>query len=253
MKKLKQKTAALFLLLSLLLTLAPVSLPADNIALAVDLGSVVTEIAGNLEAMAADLQAMETASLQPQYGSNGQFLAPIDAPDPSAIPISSRADLAKIGADSAYPLNGSYKLTADIDLSGAEWAPIGDGTAGNRIFTGTFDGQGHVISNLTITGNNHHQYNGLFGAIESAIVKNIGLRNTRIDVSSYNSSSYAGGICGYADASSSVTISNCYNMGNVSSYDAVSYAGGICGYVFGSDSITISDCYNLTLTAKTVF
>ena len=42
------------------------------------------------------------------------------------IPISTVADLQKIGNDIAYPLSGSYYLTNDIDLSGvADWVPIG--------------------------------------------------------------------------------------------------------------------------------
>lgn len=42
--------------------------------------------------------------------------------------------------------NVSYLLTADIDLSGADWVPMGPET---NPFTGTFDGQGHTINGLT--------------------------------------------------------------------------------------------------------
>ena len=59
-------------------------------------------------------------------------------------------------------LSGNYVLTADIDLEGAEWTPLGSfvqmGAEGEEAetpdpeyaFTGTFDGQGHTISNFTI-------------------------------------------------------------------------------------------------------
>lgn len=47
-----------------------------------------------------------------------------------------------------------FKLTADIDLSGGIWMPIGkyynDGNGNNRLFFGKFDGNGHVIKNMHI-------------------------------------------------------------------------------------------------------
>ena len=78
--------------------------------------------------------------------------------DMSAIVISSREELEKIGKDSNYPMSGDYKLAADIDLSGSNWIPFGGyiGTKGTcspneaNVFYGTFDGQGHVISGLKI-------------------------------------------------------------------------------------------------------
>ena len=47
-----------------------------------------------------------------------------------------------------------FKLTADIDLSGGIWMPIGKyynyGNVNNRLFFGKFDGNGHVIKNMHI-------------------------------------------------------------------------------------------------------
>lgn len=49
-----------------------------------------------------------------------------------------------------------FKLTADIDLSGGIWMPIGkyyyygNGNGNNRLFFGKFDGNGHVIKNMHI-------------------------------------------------------------------------------------------------------
>ena len=75
-----------------------------------------------------------------------------------AIEISSVEELAAINEN----LSGNYVLTADIDLAGAEWTPIGayapsgesaeeqEIPAAETAFTGTFDGQGHTISNLVI-------------------------------------------------------------------------------------------------------
>ena len=165
------------------------------------------------------------------YGSNGKFLAPIEASVAGSIAISDRAGLEAIKNN----LNGNYHLTANIDLAGAEWVPIGDGSYFGR-FSGTFDGQGYVISNLKITGNGYEN-NGLFGGTDRATIKNVGLENTQINVTG-SAGANAGGICG----SSSGSISNCYNTGEISLSSSVgeAFAGGICG----GGSASISNCYN---------
>ena len=191
-----------------------------------------------------------SADLTPQYigPTGGKFIAPIDLPAEGSIPVSNREQLAAIGrtpqdtalgADhlQAYHLTGTYHLVNDIDLNDSEWIPIG-GDYGR--FTGTFDGQGFVISNLRIT--NEMEYAGLFGYAENATIKNVGLKETYIDINS-STSIFAGGICGSSFAGFS--ISNCYNTGAVSASSANyynAYAGGICGYSPSSSSI--SNCYN---------
>jgi hypothetical protein len=56
--------------------------------------------------------------------------------------INSAADMAKIGSDPAWPLEGDYELAADITLT--DWMPIGAAT--QQSFTGTFDGKGKTIT-----------------------------------------------------------------------------------------------------------
>ena len=108
------------------------------------------------------------------------------------IRISNAAELEKIGKDAAYPMSGDYILTEDIDLSNVNWIPIGGNggndyaqVSGDRVFNGTFDGNGHVISGLTIScdGADNNGYrisqSGLFAMLGSdnasdyAEVKNI--------------------------------------------------------------------------------
>lgn len=115
------------------------------------------------------------------------------------ITISTVTDLQKIGNDEAYPLSGDYVLANDINMSGVDFTPIGGGVgtrgadSGDNVFTGTFDGAGHIISNLTIeksgepsNDNEAWQY-GLFGMIgntdssDPAIVENLIL--TGVDIS----------------------------------------------------------------------
>ena len=104
------------------------------------------------------------------------------------IEISTAEELAAINDN----LSGNYVLTADIDLGGAEWTPIGayapsgeseeeqEIPAAETAFTGTFDGQGHTISNLVI--NQPEAWaQGLFGCVANAKVGNFTLENAAVD------------------------------------------------------------------------
>ena len=196
--------------------------------------------------MSLQLSGVNSTVMAEGYGSNGKFLILIEAPAAGSIPISTRAELENIKNN----LNGNYHLTADIDLSGAEWVPIGNSGLLKDCFAGVFDGQGFVISNLTITGEKYG-YNGLFGCTSSATIKNVGMEGTNIDINATSGSSfYAGAICGYDGAQDiSGTITNCYNTGNVSvNASAVlvsANVGGICGYSFSYNCTSyIKHCYN---------
>jgi len=135
------------------------------------------------------------------------------------------------------------KLTCDPNLAGRPYATavIAPDTSTSRGFQGTafagvFDGNDHIVSNLTIdTAGTDNDYLGLFGYISdsSAKVKNFGLENVNITGGIY--SNYLGGLCGYKNHG---TISNCYATGSVTGDD---YLGGLCGYNgYGG---TITNCY----------
>ncbi len=95
-------------------------------------------------------------------------------------------------------------LTADLDLgSVTSWTPIGNSS---RAFKGTFDGGNHVIYNLTI--NTSNRYCGLFGRLQNATVKNLGLENVTV-VSTNND---AAGLAGNAQGG---IIERCYVTGSV--------------------------------------
>ena len=200
------------------------------------------------EAMQQAFAEIAAPFLEEGYGTDGKFLAPIGAPDPGAIPIYTAQDLYDIRNN----LRGFYVLMNDIDLStfnGGKWTPIGDNSGSSRSFSGTFDGQGHIIRNLTITGD--YQSAGLFGYVSGVTIKNVGLEDTDINIDSSSNTVYAGGIYGYSSTAS--TVSNCFNSGIItasSSYYYYSYAGGICGLSSASPT-TISSCYNSgTVTAS---
>lgn len=109
-------------------------------------------------------------------------------------------------------------LTADINLSGIDWTPIGIDY--NHQYTGTFDGGGHTITGLAVTGSD--QYAGLFGHIGSGgTVKNVTLKDVKIE--SNHSSGNVGGVAGWSYGN----IEYCSVSGSVSSN---STAGGVVGY-----------------------
>ena len=108
-------------------------------------------------------------------------------------------------------------LTADIDLTGKDWTPIGTGT--RNLYSGAFDGGGHTIKGLTVTTND--QFVGLFGYLNRAgMVKNVVMEG--IQITSNHMFGCTGGVVGYSWG----TIENCSVSGSVSGTDCV---GGVVG------------------------
>ena len=133
-----------------------------------------------------------------------------------------------------WKLGINITLTADIDLKGIDWTPIGKDD--NKAYTGTFDGNGKTITGLTVTGS--YKYAGLFGDIdENGTVKNVVLED--VQITSDNSSGSVGGVAG----DSWGTIENCSVSGSVS---GTTFAGGVVGSQWGG---SITGC-NSSATVK---
>ena len=110
-------------------------------------------------------------------------------------------------------------LTADIDLTGKGWTPIG--TDYDNSYKGTFDGGGHTITGLTFTTND--EYAGLFGYLNRAgTVKNVVMEGVQIT----SNQIYGGSIGGVVGSSLGGTIENCSVSGSVS---GTVYVGGVVG------------------------
>ena len=110
-------------------------------------------------------------------------------------------------------------LTADIDLTGKDWTPIG--TDYDNSYKGTFDGGGHTIKGLTVTTND--QFVGLFGYLDRAgTVKNVVMEDIQITSNHVLMSGNTGGVVGYSWG----TIENCSVSGSVSGTNCV---GGVVG------------------------
>ena len=131
-------------------------------------------------------------------------------------------------------------LTAAIDLNNEPWTPIGNFTEGNKIYyEGTFDGGGHTISGLNVTGK--FRCASLFGAVKGGTIKNLTVAgNVSHNYNSTGLDCHVGGIVG--SALDAATIENCSNNCSVTGGSG-DFIGGIAGS--NIDNARIIDCYNV--------
>lgn len=134
-------------------------------------------------------------------------------------------------------LAGHYALARNQDASGVTYtnALVGSNYDDDSPFSGTFEGLGHTISNLTITAPDAN-YTGLFGDNQGATVRDLGVVNGAI-----SGGSYVGGIVSMNQSSSSVL--NSYFSGTVSTSSSGIMVGGIAG--FNGNNSTIANSYSM--------
>ncbi len=164
--------------------------------------------------------------------------------------------------------SASAVLTADIELSGETWTPIG---SESTPYTGTFDGQGYTISGMTIE--NAESYSGLFGNV-TGTVKNftvtgsititgdktvakvggaVGSLGTAsaggtvsgvisgVDITVSAGNDHIGGVVGSMPENSSPTVENCIYTGKITVTVAAGSVAGVVGYIRTG---TIQNCAN---------
>ena len=134
----------------------------------------------------------------------------------------------------------TVKLTADIDLEGEEWIPIG---SNGYTFNGIFDGQGNTISNVNVKGTN---YVGLFGSLKDngngAEIKNLIVKDATIVGNHY------GGVIAGSGGSGKITNCQVYDSTVIltpvesnGKFDDGDKAGGIVGFM-SDDAVSVSGC-----------
>ena len=130
-------------------------------------------------------------------------------------------------------------LTTDIDLDGVAWTPIGNGSYN---YAGTFDGAGKAITNFSYTSTG--DYNGLFGFINGATVKDFSIAGEL-------TSNYAeNGVVGWADGAA--VVSGIHSSLDIT-VDCATHTGGVVG---GSKAVNeapllVENCiYDGTLTSN---
>ena len=171
------------------------------------------------------------------------------------------AGIAKLVNEGTVTFEGkTIYLDNDLDLAGMEWISIGTGRGGlsnNKpyCFCGTFDGQGHVISNLYSrdsyldTDNDRNLYRtGLFGNVNGGEIKNLGILDADISIDPNDVS--AAGEAILVDFLVNGKITNCWTTGKIASGSYLEKnIGGIVGVTLRK--CTISGCYSTaTLTGN---
>ncbi len=202
-----------------------------------------------------------------------------------SVGISNAANFANIGSGPLFPRNGSYLLEKNIDMSGVNMPALGSSA---NPFTGTFEGNGKIIKNLTIA--DQGQFCGLFGMIQGGAVRNLILENPKIEISGntnyiglFAGFNYGGTIerCGvkgdisvvindpditdnigvmvyaglFAGSNYRGTINQCYASGNlditVNGENCMVFCGGFVGYNWANGAISDSYAYSdISLTTN---
>ncbi len=173
--------------------------------------------------------------------------------------IGSVEDLQKLRKN----LSGKFKLTADIDLAGVDFKPIGDN---NSPFSGVLDGNGHKIKNLSITATSGREI-GFFSMTNGGEIKNVAFENAKIDAHNSNHVGIVAGtlsgtvinqvavngtvvgndhVAGMAGDGAAVTVTNSYVDVSVSGYSQV---GGFFGCSTGN--VDVSNSYFAGSAAST--
>jgi hypothetical protein len=148
------------------------------------------------------------------------------------IPIGSATDLAKIGVDPKYPLDGHYELTASFALR--DWVPIGDEKAP---FSGVLNGKNFSLTlvNFADSALAGKSYLGIFGYAKGAsVTKKAKLENISVTAAILNEASTAtagqavGLLAGYTEDAeiSDITLSGAFSFSSPNNI----YLGGIVGY-----------------------
>lgn len=158
------------------------------------------------------------------------------------------ADLGKVSGNIVCDI----VLEADIDLSGTSWTPIGQGmrsgsglAEGGKSFSGTFDGNGKTVSNLTFSGayGDDNAF-GLIGVLNGGVVKDLTLANVSVNVTDGECVGAVAGLMINGATVSGVTVES-------GSVTAVRGNGGIVGRMTVSG--TIENCNNhASITATSV-
>ena len=164
-----------------------------------------------------------------------------DGTEENPYEISTLQLLRNVSEDSSV-WDSHFIQTADIDAAdtknwndGSGFTPIGNST---DYFTGTYNGKGHTISNLSILRSSSAQI-GLFGHAENAAFDSIGLVNVNIE-----GGYYTGSLVGYA---SSDSISDCYSTGSL---EGKANVGGLVGRCESSTSSILRSHNKATVTGS---
>ena len=165
--------------------------------------------------------------------------------------IANANDLCNIGHNPRL-MDKHFLLDNHIDMNGIEFYIIGDRY---YPYTGKFDGNEHIITNLTVDVNNSgiDDNIGVFGYVDTGEVLNLGVEDISIILEDID---IGHGYClgGVAGSNRGGSISNCYSTGSINhitySGESHHYIGGVVGYNYNS---TVLNCYSKVSVSSGVY
>ena len=177
---------------------------------------------------------------------------------PKHITISTAEELMDFASkinDGTYVVDATVdmlvELTADIDMSGYDWVPIGISVT--QYFAGTFDGNDHTISNLKMSNDKAYgSYLGLFGATEGDIL-DVHVTGEFYDLSSGTPSYYFGPVVGFTNGNVIGCTANFTVQGEDGKLRGYP-VGGVVGYIYGPDEtpLKLENCVSYTNISGTL-
>ena len=217
------------------------------------------------------LMALAAAVLMITAGWAGTAVSPL-ASSAEVVQIATKEQLADFrDRVNKGEVSLNAKLTADIDMSGVQWKPIGElllsgdfsttqpTLSKDNSYTGTFDGAGHTITNLKVTSSDAvvayflmpdiHTAAALFGVVgtggrvENLTVSADITNEPRTSASTNNIYADAAAVVGYNHG----TVTNCTAGGTVTAKDANCYAGGIAAINLRGTIVGCSNRSTVTL------
>lgn len=136
--------------------------------------------------------------------------------------------------DGTYYEDAYFKQTADLDMTGVDWEPIGYSDNDDIYFCGNYDGDNHTISNITSSGKMDSQGQttaGIFGFVAEDSISNLHVRSAKLSAAGDDNYGHAGGLLGVAYEA---TIINCSvtdsKIKSTATSNSNNCAGGIAGY-----------------------
>lgn len=136
--------------------------------------------------------------------------------------------------DGTYYEDAYFKQTADLDMTGVDWEPIGYSDNDDIYFCGNYDGDNHTISNITSSGKMDSQGQttaGIFGFVAEGSISNLHVRSAKLSAAGDDNYGHAGGLLGVAYEA---TVINCSvtdsKIKSTATSNSNNCAGGIAGY-----------------------
>ncbi len=143
-------------------------------------------------------------------------------------PANAQTAISDVAGLKAMTSGGNYKLTANIDLAGANWTPLSE-------FNGTFDGDGYVISGFTFDKTTQNNVGTLCYILKGGTIKNLGISNVSI-----KAQNHVGALTG--EVKGNAKVQNCFV---VNSYvEGNDHVGGLTGGLYyDNGGGTVENCY----------